>query len=152
MIYSSAVRFIRLIVISVISSALIVFLTEYFDFYGSFPLLISFALFAVIIGMDTFIFSMYYRKKIDAVVGLFIPYGIYIAISLLLYFAGVSPSAYNYIFLPMRSMEFFYVRSVFSIIFVHILMLALIFTVRIFGVRHGIKVRNALKREALGDD
>ncbi len=136
--FSAAVRFIRLFVISIISSLPIVLLAVYFNLSSDVLLIISFIIFAAAVAMDTFIFSMYYRFKQDCIFGVLIPYAVYILISVVAYFF-IKPLVYNYAFLPLRGMEFFNMRSAYSIITVHIFLIVILFVFHRLGVRIGDK-------------
>lgn len=105
---------------------------------NSTAILIAAGLYFVCLVRHIFVISFYRRHSQPYVIDVFIPWAV-IAFLALVGYLVIPPSIFNYVLLPLRAMEPFFLRSWASIILVLILMLALMSFTRSIGRKTRIK-------------
>lgn len=128
------IRFLRLQIISIICSLPIRLIEKGITESVTPVLALSFLLFSIVTIFDTVAFSKAYWRLRDILLGIFIPYILYLIFSLTGLF-WIPSSIYNYLFLALRSPEIFLHKSLYSIITTHVFMLVVTIVCSVFSSR-----------------
>lgn len=122
------------ILLSSVSSVLSFLVLYFFPQIDRWTMLLAMILFLYSLFEYTFRYSFLRRHSRPYWMDVLLPWGIFSALAYFGYFF-IPPKIFNYIFLPLRACESFYLRSWFSILIVLIFMLLLMTITRSFGRR-----------------
>lgn len=132
MIISVLLRTIRFFLISIIISSVFTIAGIFIPPDEMSVLLISYIIFIIVMSVDIFGFSCFFNQKKDVFLGIVFPYIIYAMLSFIGY-KLFKPFVFNFMFLPLRTAEFYNIKSIFSIIIMHIITFIIVCVMSIFG-------------------
>lgn len=128
------------ILLSAISSVLSFLVLYFYPQIDRWAMLVATILFSYLLFDYTFRYSFLRKHSRPYWMDVLLPWGIFLILAYFGYFF-IPPKMFNYIFLPLRACELFYLRSWASILIVLIFMLLLMTITRFFGRKVRLKHR-----------